>query len=58
MALAEEPDEAATLALTSVDVATSTSSQRTRRVLVEIVDMLEPWSDRPAVRTLCEAVGA
>jgi hypothetical protein len=53
-----DPDEAATLALTSVEVANSASSQRTRRVLVEIVDLLEPWSDRPAVRSLREAVGA
>jgi hypothetical protein len=53
-----DPDAAAILALTSVEVATSASSQRTMRVLAEILDILQPWSDRPAVRTLREAVGA
>jgi transcriptional regulator with XRE-family HTH domain len=57
LALTAEPDEAAALAIQSVDVATSANSQRTLRVLAEVVDALEPWSDRPAVRSLREAVG-
>lgn len=57
LAASGEPDAAAETALQSVDVATSAQSQRTLRVLAEVVDALQPWSDRPAVRTLQGAVG-
>ncbi|MDQ1250656.1 MAG: hypothetical protein QG597_5035 [Actinomycetota bacterium] len=56
-ALGGDPDTAATLALQSVDVATNANSQRTLRVVDDVVTTLQPWSDRPAVRTLREAVG-
>jgi transcriptional regulator with XRE-family HTH domain len=49
---------AADLAIKSAEVVVTASSQRTMRVLVEIVDVLAPWNDRPAVRTLREAIGA
>ncbi len=58
LALAAEPDEAATLALQSVDVAKSANSRRTLRLLTDVAGALRPWSDRPAVRALREAVGA
>jgi transcriptional regulator with XRE-family HTH domain len=53
-----DPDSAADLALQSVEVATSAQSRRTWRVLTDVADTLSPWQDRPAVRTLREAVGA
>ncbi len=52
-----EPDEAAEVALASMDIATATNSQRTLRVLGDVAGLLSPWSMRPAVRTLREAVG-
>ncbi|MDQ1246642.1 MAG: Transcriptional regulator [Actinomycetota bacterium] len=55
-ALGGDPDTAATLALQSVEVATSANSQRTLRVVSDVVTTLQPWSDRPAVRSLSEAV--
>jgi transcriptional regulator with XRE-family HTH domain len=56
-ALGGDPDTAATLALQSVEVATTASSQRTLRVVNDVVTTLQPWHDRPAVRSLREAVG-
>lgn len=52
LALSGEPDEAARLGLASVNIAVTTSSQRTLRVLTEIVQTLTPWHGRPAVRDL------
>jgi len=57
LTLGGEPDEAAAVALSSVDTATATNSQRTQRVLDEVAGLLSPWSTRPAVRPLREAVG-
>lgn len=51
-----DPDAAADLALQSVEAATSAQSRRTLRVLADVADTLSPWHDRPAVRTLREAV--
>jgi hypothetical protein len=56
LARADEPDTAATLALESAEIATGARSLRTRRVIAEVADTLQPWSDRPAVRALRELV--
>ena len=56
LALSGEPDEAATVGLTSNDVATFTRSERTLRVLSEVVQTLSPWRSRPAVRELRDAM--
>lgn len=58
LALSGEPDEAAQVGLTSVDIAMTTNSQRTLRVLAEVVHTLTPWKDRPAVRDLRDAMAA
>jgi transcriptional regulator with XRE-family HTH domain len=56
LARADEPDAAATLALESAEIATGARSLRTRRVIAEVADTLQPRSDRPAVRALRELV--
>jgi hypothetical protein len=56
LALSGEPDEAATVGLKSVEVATVTSSRRTLRVLGETMDTLVPWRRRPLVRELQDAM--
>jgi hypothetical protein len=56
LTLCGEPDEAARVGLASLQAATATSSQRTRRVLGEVAARLTPWTDRPAVQTFREAV--
>ncbi|HET9654778.1 MAG TPA: XRE family transcriptional regulator, partial [Kineosporiaceae bacterium] len=56
LARAAEPDTAATLALESAEIATGARSLRTRRVIAEVADTLQAWSDRPAVRALRELV--
>jgi hypothetical protein len=56
LARADEPETAATLALESAEIATGARSQRTHRVIAEVADTLQPWSDRPAVRALRELV--
>ena len=58
LALSGEPDEAATIGLEAVEVAAVTSSQRTLRVLAEVMDTLAPWRGRPLVRELQDAVAA
>ncbi len=55
LALSGEPDEAATVSLRSLPIATATSSQRTIRVLSEVVRTLRPWQSRPVVRTFRDA---
>ncbi|MBF6456932.1 helix-turn-helix transcriptional regulator [Nocardia cyriacigeorgica] len=52
LALAGEPDEAATVAATAVAVARETRSERTMNVVAEVVRALEPWRNRPNVRML------
>jgi DNA-binding XRE family transcriptional regulator len=56
LARAAEPDTAAALALESAEIATGARSQRTHRVIAEVADTLQPWSDRPTVRDLHELV--
>jgi len=58
LALSGEPDEAAAVGLASVRVAQETHSERTMRVLGEVVRTLESWSSRPGPRALREAVVA
>lgn len=58
LALSGEPDEAAAVGLVSVQVAREAHSERTMRVLGEVVRTLEPWSSRPGPRSLREAVVA
>lgn len=56
LALAGEPDTAATAGMTALSVATETASQRTTQELRSVVEVLRPWASRPAVRELREAV--
>ncbi|MBP2336410.1 hypothetical protein JOF41_002588 [Saccharothrix coeruleofusca] len=56
LALSGEPDEAARVGLESARAAEATHSQRTLRVLAEVVRTLEPWRNRPAPRALREAL--
>jgi transcriptional regulator with XRE-family HTH domain len=56
LALCGEPDEAANVGLTALRVAQETRSERTVRLLGDVVRTLEPWSSRPGPRTLKEAV--
>ncbi len=56
LALSGEPDEAAAVGLASLRVAQETHSERTVRLLGEVVRTLEPWSSRPGPRALREAV--
>ncbi len=56
LALAGEPDQAATTGLTSAQCANSVSSERTLRELTRVVDTLRPWRYRPLVRELRAAV--
>jgi hypothetical protein len=55
-ALANEPDEAARLAMTAHRIATATHSVRTASEVVRVVHQLDRWSSRPAVRELRTAV--
>jgi transcriptional regulator with XRE-family HTH domain len=56
LALSGEPDEAAAVGLESAAVAKATNSQRTVRVLREVVRTLEPWRSRPGPHQLREAL--
>lgn len=56
LALSGEPDEAAMVGLQAIQIARATSSERTMRVLTDVVRTLRPWSSRPAPRALREAV--
>ncbi|MFD5783570.1 XRE family transcriptional regulator [Streptomyces sp. NPDC126933] len=59
LALSGEPDEAARVGKSSADVALEMKSERTIRVLSEVLHTLSRWSGRPAVRafrkSLCVA---
>jgi hypothetical protein len=55
-ALANEPDEAARLAMTAHRIATATHSVRTANEVVRVVRQLDRWSARPAIRELRAAV--
>lgn len=56
LALSGEPDEASAAGLASARIARETSSERTMRLLGEVVRELQPWSSRPKVRELRQAV--
>jgi hypothetical protein len=56
LALAGEPDDAATAGLAAAQIATTTASQRTKRELMRSLETLKPWHNRPGPRALREAV--
>jgi hypothetical protein len=56
LALSGEPDDAAAVGMQSVQIAKDINSERTMRVLAEVVRILAPWSSRPATRALREAI--
>ncbi|MGW6117711.1 helix-turn-helix domain-containing protein [Nocardia sp. NPDC055165] len=56
LALSGEPDEAASLATTAVKVARETRSERTMNVIIEVLQVLEPWRNRASVRALHEVL--
>lgn len=56
LALAGEPDQAALTGVASARRAKDSNSQRTKRELVRVLDVLKPWRNRPAVRGLHEAI--
>ncbi|MEU2901119.1 helix-turn-helix domain-containing protein [Streptomyces sp. NPDC001273] len=58
VALCGEPDEAAQLGRASAEVAHTMKSERTLRVLGEVLHTLDRWSSRPAVRDFREALRA
>jgi transcriptional regulator with XRE-family HTH domain len=58
LALCGEPDEAAAVGLQAVETARKTSSERTMRLLSEVVRTLTPWTARPGPRALKRAVSA
>jgi hypothetical protein len=51
-----EPDEASSTGLTALAIATATHSERTVRELTNLLWRLSPWSDRPSVQALRDAV--
>ncbi|WP_143876208.1 XRE family transcriptional regulator [Nocardia fluminea] len=56
LALSGEPDEAAAVATKSVAVGLETRSERTIKVVVDVLRTLAPWDHRPGVRQLRDAV--
>jgi tetratricopeptide (TPR) repeat protein len=56
LALAGEPDAAATIGLESLPLARATNSKRTTEELTKVLATLQPWGQRVAVRELREAV--
>jgi len=56
LALAGEPDEAASTGMASAARATSANSRRTRKELTRVVDVLAPWQQRPLVQELRDAL--
>ncbi len=56
LALAGEPDEAASTGLEAAQLASSTTSQRTKRELIRALAALKPWRNRPGPRALREAL--
>lgn len=58
LALSGEPDEAAAVATKSVAVGIETRSERTIKVVVDVLRTLSPWEHRPGVQQLREAVEA
>lgn len=58
VALCGEPDEAALLGRQSAQIAHALKSERTLRVLSEVLQTLGRWGSRPAVRDFRDALGA
>ncbi|ELP66045.1 Tat pathway signal sequence domain protein [Streptomyces turgidiscabies Car8] len=58
LALSGEPDEAARVGKSSAEVAHDMKSERTVRVLGEVLQTLDRWRTRPAVREFREALSA
>jgi hypothetical protein len=58
LALSGEPDEAAKVGKTSALVAQELKSERTVRVLGEVLSTLDRWRSRPAVREFRESLTA
>ncbi|MFE2184526.1 XRE family transcriptional regulator [Streptomyces sp. NPDC059455] len=56
LALSGEPDEAAEVGTASAEVAQAVQSERTMRVLGEVLQTLSRWRSRPAVRNFPEAL--
>jgi hypothetical protein len=56
LALSGEPDEAAAVGLQAARIAQETSSERTLRVLADVVGTLEPWHTRPGPQALKAAL--
>jgi transcriptional regulator with XRE-family HTH domain len=56
LALSGEPDEAAAVGLEAVQVAKEIHSERTMRVLADVVGTLTPWRTRPGPRALIQAL--
>jgi transcriptional regulator with XRE-family HTH domain len=56
LALSGEPDEAASVGLQAAQTAQATSSERTMRVLADVVVTLSPWRTRPGPRALTQAL--
>lgn len=56
LALAGEPDDAAATGLESIQLASTTSSTRTKREIGRAVRTLQPWASRPGPRALREAL--
>jgi hypothetical protein len=56
LALSGEPDEAAAVGLQAVQMAEETNSERTMRLLWDVVGTLAPWSSRPSPRALKQAL--
>ncbi|MEV0639430.1 XRE family transcriptional regulator [Streptomyces sp. NPDC050619] len=58
LALSGEPDEAARIGTASAEVARAMKSERTKRVLGEVLQTLSRWRNRPAVQEFHEVLQA
>lgn len=56
LVLAGEPDEAAGTGLEATQLASMTTSQRTKQELLRVLEALKPWRNRPGPRDLREAL--
>ncbi|MDV9168912.1 helix-turn-helix transcriptional regulator [Streptomyces sp. W16] len=58
LALAGQPDDAASVGLAAVELSDATNSLRTKRELTRAMATLQPWATRPGPRELREALRA
>jgi hypothetical protein len=56
LALCGEPDEAASVGIHAIHMATETNSGRTLSVLADVAATLSPWRGRPGPRALAQAL--